>query len=74
MGGTRGVATMLLGKKVVTNNKIIEDVPKNIYLSNIDNHKKMMITGLYEYFILEEKDYLITQFNKNQKRIQENYE
>lgn len=74
VGGTRGVATMLLGKKVVTNNKIIEDVPKNIYLSDIDNHKKMMISGLYEYFVLEEKDYLITQFNKNQKRIQENYE
>lgn len=74
VGGTRGVATMLLGKKVVTNNKIIEDVPKNIYLYNIDNHKKMMITGLYEYFILEEKDYLISQFNENQKRIQENYE
>ena len=72
VGGCRGSATMMLGPEII-NNKKLEINAKSIYLHDIDNNKKMKVTGLYEYLFLELKDDIINQFKYNEKRIKDYY-
>lgn len=72
VGGCRGGATMMLGSEII-NNKKLEINAKSIYLHDIDNNKKMKVTGLYEYLFLELKDDIINQFKYNEKRIKDYY-
>lgn len=72
-GGLRGIAIMNLGKEVVTTSKKIEEVPKNIYLYEINQNKKIEVSGTYEYLYLSVKNYCIDQFDKNQEKIKINY-
>lgn len=74
IGTTRGIATMALGPEVILSSKKQEEVPKNIYLYDINSIKKIEVSGLYEYLIIEEIDNFIFQFNYNQNKIKENYE
>lgn len=72
-GGLRGIAVMSLGKEVITTSKKIEEVPKNIYLYEVDQNKKIEVSGTYEYLYLQIKDYCFEQFNKNQEKIKVMY-
>lgn len=74
IGTTRGIATMALGPEVILSSNKQKEAPKNIYLYDINSVKKIEVSGIYEYLIIEEIDNFIFQFNYNQEKIKENYE
>ena len=65
VGGSKGVATTLLGPEIISNSKTL--YPKNVYLENKQTEENFEVSGFYEYYLNQTWKFLENRYYELEK-------